>query len=173
MNDQLFVNTYIKILNDTLTEAINKNLVMQAQLEISKQTGARTAELEAKVKELSALTSDNSALQTQLNNLKLQLEQSNSQLNNKNSHVETFKREIVEARNIIKNLTSQHQVDIDALKAENKKIVDALNAEIEFLKVENEDLKSRKKKRDKNSTLNTVESLLLAENNLVSVSDTF
>jgi chromosome segregation ATPase len=185
MNDQQFVNAYIRILNDTINEAMNKNLVMQAQLEISKQTGARIAELEAKIKELTSLSSDNSALQTQLNNLKAQLEQSNSQLNNKNSHVETFKRELIEARNTIKNITNQHQIETEALKVvhqkvidvlneENRKKVDSLNAEIELLKTENVGLKTKKKKREKTVALNnTVESALVADNNLISISDTF
>jgi peptidoglycan hydrolase CwlO-like protein len=184
MNDQQFVNAYIRILNDTVTEAINKNLVMQAQLEVSKNSGNRVAELEAKVKELTNVSSDNNALQTQLNNLKAQLDQSNSQLNNKNSHVETFKRELIEARNTIKTITNQHQIESEALKSghqkaidvlneENRKKVDSLNAEIELLKAEIAELKSRKRKREKTPALNTVESALVAENNLISVSDTF
>jgi chromosome segregation ATPase len=174
MNDQQFVNTYIRILNDTISEAISKNLVLQAQLEVSKQASNYTADLESKLKELSGLSSDNNALQTQLNNLKAQLDQSNSQLNNKNGHVETFKRELVDARNIIKNVTIEHQTKIAALNAEHNTKVDALNVEIKSLKTEIEELKARKKKKETKLALNTVESVLEAENNgLISVSDTF
>ncbi len=174
MNDQQFVNAYVRILNDTVNEAINKNLVMQAQLEVSKQTGNRVAELEAKIKELTNYSSDNNALQAQLNSLKAQLDQSNSQLNNKNGHVETFKRELVDARNALKNATAQHQDELKNLNNENQKKVDLLTAEIELLKAENEELKSKKRKRDKKPALNTVESaFIVEESNLISVSDTF
>ena len=173
MNDQVFVNAYIKILNETLGEAFNKNLVMQAQLEVAKKTNDRTAELEAKIKELTAVSTDNNALQSQLNALKTQLEQANSQANSKHAHVETFKRELVEARNIIKSqateiesLKNVTETVVDALNAENQRKVDSLTAEIELLKETIEELKSRKKKRAE-KTLNTVES------NFIAVSDTF
>jgi len=145
MSDQQFVNAYIRILNDTLNEAMSKNLVMQAQLEVSKQVGARVAELEAKIKEFSGVSSSNNELQSQLNNLKAQLEQTNSQLTNKNNHIETFKRELIDARNIIKAQTT----------------------EIELLKKNIEELKPRAKKRAEKTAVNTVES------NFIAVSDTF
>lgn len=180
MNDQLFVNAYIKILNDTLTEAVNKNLVLQAQLEVAKHTGAKAGEYEAKVRELegkiqelSSVSSNNNALQNQINSLKAQLEQTNAQVNNKNSHVETFKRELVDARNIIKS----KDTEIESLKlaadkvaentnAQHQQKVDSLNAEINLLKSEIEELKSRKRKKERalNSTL---------DGNLISISDTF
>ncbi len=185
MNDQLFVNAYIRILNETLSEAFNKNLVMQAQLEVAKKTNDRTAELEAKIKELTAVSTDNNALQSQLNALKNQVEQANAQANTKNAHVETFKRELVDARNIIKSqaaeiesnktatnrvidtLNAENQKKIDALNAENQKKVDLLTAEIESLKNEIEELKSRKRKRTEKVALNNIES------NFIAVSDTF
>lgn len=127
MNDQLFVNAYIKILNDTLTEAFNKNLVMQAQLEVSKHAGTHNAELENKIRELTAASADVNALQQQINALKIQLEQANAQVTNKNSHVETFKRELVDARNIIKSQT----VEIDNIKSENEKTIASLKSDYE------------------------------------------
>jgi chromosome segregation ATPase len=174
MNDQLFVNAYIRILNETLSEAFNKNLVMQAQLEVSKKSNDRSAELEAKIKELTAVSTDNNALQSQLNALKSQVEQANAQANTKNAHVETFKRELVDARNIIK--TQANEIEslktatnkvVDALNAENQKKVDSLTAEIELLKNEIEELKSRKRKRTEKVALNNIES------NFIAVSDTF
>lgn len=174
MNDQLFVNAYIRILNETLSEAFNKNLVMQAQLEVAKKTNDRTAELEAKIKELTAVSTDNNALQSQLNSLKNQVELANAQANTKNAHVETFKRELVDARNIIK--TQANEIEslktatnrvVDALNAESQKKVDSLTAEIELLKNEIEELKSRKRKRTEKVALNNIES------NFIAVSDTF
>lgn len=155
MNDQQFVTTYVRILNDTLNEAISKNLVMQAQLEIAKAQLSVMAELENKIKELSNVSSDNNALQNNINILKGQLDQANAQLLSKNSHSDTFKKELVDARNIIKQYADK---------------VETLNAEIELLNQQIEELKSRKRKKDK-ATLNTV-----VENNnsdLISISDTF
>lgn len=155
MNDQQFVTTYVRILNDTLNEAINKNLVMQAQLEIAKAQLSVMAELENKIKELSNVSSDNNALQNNINILKGQLDQANAQLLSKNSHSDTFKKELVDARNIIKQYADK---------------VETLNAEIELLNQQIEELKSRKRKKDK-ATLNTV----VGNNNsdLISISDTF
>jgi len=134
MNDQQFVNAYIRILNDTLTDAFSKNLVMQAQLEAAKQNIGRVGELEAKIKELTDFSSDNNALLSQLSNLKTQLEHANNQTNAKNSHLETFKRELVDARTQLKNVENDHL-----------KVVSTLNAEIELLKTEVEELKTKKK----------------------------
>ncbi len=174
MNDQLFVNAYIRILNETLSEAFNKNLVMQAQLEVAKKTNDRTAELEAKIKELTAVSTDNNALQSQLNALKNQVEQVNAQANTKNAHVETFKRELIDARNIIKaqsleieTLRSATDSVVDTITAENQKKVDLHAAEIELLKNEIEELRSRKRKRTEKVALNNIES------NFIAVSDTF
>ncbi len=160
MNDQVFVNTYIKILNDTLTEAINKNLVMQAQLEIARTSAAKVVELENKIKELTSVSSENNTLQTQINSLKSQLEQSNAQISSKNNHVETFKRELIDARNIIKNLNKDHEIKVESL-----------NSEIETLKRDIQELKS--KKRKKKEALNTLEVFSLENSGSISVSDTF
>jgi len=150
MNDQQFVNAYIRILNDTLTDAFSKNLVMQAQLEVAKQHTARISELENKIKELTDFSSDNNALLSQLSNLKTQLEHANNQTNAKNSHLETFKRELVDARTQLKNVENDHL-----------KVVSTLNAEIELLKTEVEELKTKKKKNIKALNNSTLENSIL------------
>lgn len=171
MNDQVFVNTYIKILNDTLTEAINKNLVMQAQLEIARTSAAKVVELENKIKELTSVSSENNTLQTQINSLKSQLEQSNAQISSKNNHVETFKRELIDARNIIKNLNNDHASKMESIKKEHDAKVESQNGEIETLKRDIQELKS--KKRKKKEALNTLEVFSVENSGSISVSDTF
>jgi len=148
MNDQEFVNEYIRILNETVNEAITKNIVMQAQLSLSKKQSERILELETRIRELTSVSSD-------INALKSQLDHANLQLNNKNSHFETFKRELVESRNIIK---------------ESAREKDSLNAEIESLKQQIDELKSRKKKKEK--ALNTV-AIFEETSDSIAVSETF
>lgn len=111
MTDNDFVNAYVKVLNETLVEAVNKNLVMQAQLQVAQASTNRVAELEAKLNEVSNGHNDDSrvhALESQLVDLK------NIQLDNqallkqldeaklKVSHMETFKNELVSTRQQLK-----------------------------------------------------------------------
>jgi len=156
MNDQIFVNTYIKILNNTLNEAINKNILLQAQLEVSNEvattSSSKAAELEAKLSEFNSISES-------VNTLKHQLNDSNNQLSNKHNHIETFKKELVEARNTIKKLQEENDIKVASL-----------NSEIELLKGKNAEL-SQKKKRNP-PALNTNNGSTL-ESNSVLISDTF
>lgn len=174
MNDQQFINVYVKILNETLGEAFNKNLVLQAQLEVSKQLGNRTAELEAKIAELTNLSTNNNALLVEVESLKTQLNQANLYLSNKNNHIESFKRELGEARAQLKTaltnnnaefeaLLSKHKTEIELLNLKNNAKVESLNEQIELLTKENEELKSRKKKNGK--ALNTLETSVFISDN--------
>ena len=128
MNEQAFINAYIKLLNDSFNEAINKNIVLQAQLEVAKKDVGKVAELEEKVKQLSTESFDNSGLAGRLQELERQLAESrnqsksvvdnlNSQLTGKAMQAETFKREVLSCRETIKNLTNEIQV----LKSRKKK----------------------------------------------------
>jgi predicted nucleic acid-binding Zn-ribbon protein len=156
MNDQIFVNTYIKILNNTLNEAINKNILLQAQLEVSNEvattSSSKAAELEAKLSEFNSISES-------VNTLKHQLNDSNNQLSNKHHHIETFKKELVEARTTIKKLQEENDIKVASL-----------NFEIELLKGKNAEL-SQKKKRNPPALNTNNESTL--ESNLVLISDTF
>lgn len=117
MNEQAFINAYIKLLNDSFNEAINKNLVLQAQLEVAKKDVGRVAELEEKVKQLSTESYDNSGLVGRVNELERQLVDARSQLANKALQAETFKKEVIQCRETIKHLMNEVQV----LKSRKKK----------------------------------------------------
>jgi len=162
MNDQQFVNEYIRVLNETLSEAFNKNLVMQAQLAVTKKVGDKTAELEAKLQNLTNLSSDNNALQSQIGALTSQLEQTRSSLEQRTSHTETFKRDLVDARNQLKNALD----NLEKERLSHNAKVDSLNVEIESLKKEVEELKSKKKKNGK--VLNTLENSIYVSNDTFS-----
>jgi chromosome segregation ATPase len=66
MSDNEFINVYVKLVNDTLNEAFNKNLVLQAQLEIAKRQIAGIDGLNARIHELENVSSDNVAHLTHL-----------------------------------------------------------------------------------------------------------
>lgn len=100
MSDQEFINTYVRILNESLKETVSKNMLLQAQFEVSKRAADRAAEFERKIKELTGVSLDNETLV--------------QELFNKNSHVDTFKRELLEARNQIKLLIAEN----DSLRRE-------------------------------------------------------
>jgi predicted nucleic acid-binding Zn-ribbon protein len=139
-----------------LNEAINKNILLQAQLEVSNEvattSSSKAAELEAKLSEFNSISES-------VNTLKHQLNDSNNQLSNKHNHIETFKKELVEARNTIKKLQEENDIKVASL-----------NFEIELLKGKNAEL-SQKKKRNPPALNTNNESTL--ESNLVLISDTF
>lgn len=158
MNDQQFVNEYVRILNETLSEAFNKNLVMQAQLAVSKKAGDKTAELEARIQNFTNLSSDNNALKSQLEALSKQLEQAKVNIDQRSSHIETFKRDLVDARNQLKGALD----NLEKERLSHNAKVESLNVEIESLKKEVEELKSKKKKNGK--VLNTLENSIYVSN---------
>lgn len=139
MNEQAFINAYIKLLNDSFNEAINKNIVLQAQLEVAKKDVGKVAELEERVKQLTTESFDKSGLAARLQELERQLAESraqnksaveginaqakaqidslSSQLANKATQAETFKKEVLSCRETIKNLMNE----IEVLKSRKKK----------------------------------------------------
>ena len=155
MNDQVFINSYIKVLNDTIVEAMNKNLIMQAQLEVGKLTAARVVELENKLKQLDELSTENHNLRNQLISLNSELQVAGDQVSRKNTHIDTFKRELIESRGLIKRLTKE----VESLQEQNVGLASQL-----------EELGSKKKKKKVNG-----ESASVAEEEhvTISVNDTF
>jgi len=139
MNEQAFINAYIKLLNDSFNEAINKNLVLQAQLEVAKKDVGKVAELEEKVKQLTTESFDKSGLANRVHELerqlsdaraqnksavdgvnaqaKAQIDSLSSQLANKATQAETFKREVISCRETIKNLMDE----VEVLKSRKRK----------------------------------------------------
>lgn len=152
-NNQVFVNAYIRVLNDTINEAMNKNLIMQAQLEVAKLTSARVVELENKLKQLEEVSTENHNLKNQIISLNTTIQVADEQVSRKNGHIDTFKRELIESRSMVKRLTK----DNESLKEE----IVALTSQLE----ENGSKKRKKK---------TVEEPPQKEENiLISVNDTF
>lgn len=157
MNDnQVFVNAYIKVLNDTINEAMNKNLIMQAQLEVGKLTAARVVELENKLRQLEELSTENHNLRNQLTALTSDLQVAGERVSRKNDHIETFKRELIESRSTVKRMTKE---------------IESLNEQIVTLNLQVEELNSKKKKKK-----GVIEEALQVEKEevtIISVNDTF
>jgi chromosome segregation ATPase len=155
MNDQIFINSYIKVLNDTIVEAMNKNLIMQAQLEVGKLTAARVVELENKLRQLDELSTENHNLRNQLISLNSELQVAGDQVSRKNTHIDTFKRELIESRGLIKRLTKE----VELLQEQNLTLTSQL-----------EDHSSKKRKKKVNGETSSVAE---EEHVTISVNDTF
>lgn len=144
MNQEKFVNTYVELLNATLTEALQKNLVLQVQKTIAEQeisdAEQKVRSIEQKIKELT------SQKDQEIGNLKGQLNEERKQIaivsnereeiRKTNQHVDTFKTELVKARAEINQLK-------DELSAKNL-IVDELLNKVSLLEQEKVVVKSKK-----------------------------
>lgn len=156
MNQEKFVNSYIDLLNATITEAINKNLVIQAQkkvLEDELKEVKRKDDLIASLRDSHAKEIND--LKAQLNDARKQKEISSneaSELKKSVQHIDTFKNELSKERTEKENLNKQ-------LSLKNSEI-DILKKEIEELKVKLEskiaaDLKVPVSKKAKTPSLST------------------
>jgi chromosome segregation ATPase len=154
LNQEKFVNSYIDLLNATVSEAINKNLVIQAQkkvLEDELKDIKRKDDLIASMKDSHA--KEISDLKAQLNDARKQKEISFNEANDLRKsvqHVDTFKNELTKERVEKENLNKQLN--------ENNIEMNNLRKEIEELKVKLEsknttELKSSLTKKTKTPTL--------------------
>lgn len=113
MNEQAFINAYIKLLNDSFNEAINKNIVLQAQLEVSKKDAEKVDELEERVKQLTIESYDNSGLVDKLKEVESrfsdEIDGLRKQVIAKSIQAETFKKEVISCRDTIKQLMDKLQ----------------------------------------------------------------
>jgi chromosome segregation ATPase len=128
MNQEKFVNSYVELLNATLTEALQKNLVLQVQKTLAEQeiseAEQKVRNFEIKIKELA------SQKDQEIGNLKGQLNEERKQIaivsnereeiRKTNQHVDTFKNELVKARAEINHLK-------DELKSKDLIVNETLN----------------------------------------------
>jgi len=128
---------------------------MQAQLEVGKLTAARVVELENKLKQIDELSSENHNLRNQLISLNSELQVAGDQVSRKNTHIDTFKRELIESRGLIKKLTKE----VESLQEQNV----ALTSQLE------EQGSKKKKKKGNGEAAQVVEE----EHITISVNDTF
>jgi chromosome segregation ATPase len=106
MNQEKFVNVYIDLLNTTLTEAIQKNIVAQAKNRVFENDVAdyekRVSEIEINNKEILQQKEEHiQTLVSQINDARRQLGAMTTRLEeNKTSseHFETYKNELINCR---------------------------------------------------------------------------
>ena len=128
MNQEKFVNQYIEILNATVTEAIQKNLVLQSQKRVTE------LELEEIKKAIDELVKGQKSKDAEIESLKQQLNASRretvvagnerEELRKSIQHVDTFKNELVKTRTEIDNLNAEIQTKEDLIEVLRGTIVE-------------------------------------------------
>lgn len=115
MNQEKFVNSYIELLTATITESIQKNLVLQTQKKIAEleldDANESLKQFDNKTKqELTIKQNEIDSLKHQLGEMRKQRDLSMSQsgeIKKSVEHVETFKNELVKARKHNENLVTK------------------------------------------------------------------
>lgn len=138
MNQEKFINTYIELLNGTLTESINKNLVLHAQKKVAEldlfELKNNFEEIEKRYNnQLREKQSEVDSLRFELGEMRKQRDVSSSEateLKKNVNHIETFKNELIKERNEKEKLLEV----IEKLTTENAKL---LKPEVEFKKIGN------------------------------------
>lgn len=113
MDQERFINAYVELLNKTLTEALQKNIVLQVQKKMIEDDASVYEQTISKLKEdTKSLISQR---QTEIDSLKSQLNDSRKQsavatiekdeLKKNIQHVDTFKNELVRSRQEIEDLS--------------------------------------------------------------------
>jgi uncharacterized coiled-coil DUF342 family protein len=135
MNQEIFINNYVELLSSTVLEAIQKNLVLQAQKKSLDQT------LEETKKTLEREQATVAKLKQDFDDISKQRDKNASDANEykKNvEHIETFKNELIKCR---KNNEELHS-EIGSLKEE----ISLKEKKIQELLIENDKLTKPKTK---------------------------
>lgn len=149
MNNERFFNTYVELLTSNFHDALNKNIVFQAQakitgedIEVYKQqiSGLQEALEEYKTMQGSIEEKDHELLNknAEIGRLKNEFEQVKAETN----HLNTFKNELISARQEIQNkqkeienITSIKEKEKEKIKETYEKKIEELNSKIEYLQM--------------------------------------
>ena len=114
MNEQNYINHYVEILTSTMTEAVIRNVSLQAQTKVINEV------VENQSKQLDDLNNTINNLKDEINSLKNQNSDFNNMKNaydsaqNQLSHLDTFRNELIKER-------AEHARSLDTIaKLENK-----------------------------------------------------
>lgn len=133
MDQEKFVNQYIELLNATVAESIQKNLILQTQKKIAEVENSEFRE---------ALKTISADKDKEIESLKVQLNQSRRQeaitgnekeeLRRSIQHVDTFKNELLKTRAENEELLAiikQKDKEIENLKDKNKPKIEAVDVQ--------------------------------------------
>lgn len=153
MSNEKYVNYYVEILTNTLTEAVVKNISLQANAKISEDIINEQIESVQEAKDLESGKDEKiKSLESTIAELNQRIIEFNSfkseydSLKNQVQHVDTFRSELVKCResfnsqkndydNIIKDLNDKHDNAIKDLTVKHDNIVKELNEKIEYLQL--------------------------------------
>lgn len=153
MNQEKFVNSYIELLAATVSESIQKNLVLQTQKKLAEQdmieVNEKLNQLEGKFKQdLTIKQNEIDSLKHQLSEMRKQKDATvaeTSELKKNIGHADTFKNELVKARKHNESLVVKIN-ELESVVEERQKIIENLTKEIaKLLKPEVEAKKTGKK----------------------------
>lgn len=165
MNQEKFVSNYIELLTMTMTEAIQKNVVLQAQKRVLEE---ENKSIEHKDDLISSLKSE---YEKQINDLKVQLNDSrrqreialeeNTDLKKSSLHIDTFKNELRRSRDEIERL--------NAILLEKNALIDKLNSNVNKKEEEQDVAKATKNVASEKlqKQKNKVKNLFVEEEQLV------
>lgn len=136
MNQEKFISSYIELLTATVTEAIQKNVVLQAQKKVLEE------EIKSVENKDNLISSMRSEFEKQIQDLKSQLNDArkhkeiavieNTELKKSSTHVDTFKNELSKTRAEVFTLNKTIE-DKDSLIDSMKKEILELNEKIKAL----------------------------------------
>lgn len=131
MNQEKFVNQYIDLLNATVSEAIHKNLVIQAQKRVVE---LELGEVRATIKDYEdALKKQNDEIVSLKNELNVSRRETvvvgneREELRKSIQHVDTFKNELVKTRSEIENLLADNRLKQEVIDALSERIIEKEN----------------------------------------------
>lgn len=122
-----YVNHYVEILTNTMTDAVVRNISLQANAKISEEV---INSLQKTLEELQGvIDSQSSTESTRIKELEKQVDQLTTEVNNfrnlsgeyenvkhQAQHVDTFRNELSKARQEIVNIRTEHDAEIKVLK---------------------------------------------------------
>jgi hypothetical protein len=172
MNQEKFIQAYIELLSATVTESIQKNLVLQTQKKIAEEDLHDASESlrhfdNKNIQEISIKQNEIDSLKHQLVEMKKQKDvfvAESGELKKNVEHIDTFKNELVKSRKHNENLVTKinelesqimEKTKIFETQLEEKiKIIESLTTELaRNLKIEIESKKIDKKNSSKETVI--------------------
>ena len=131
MSNENYVNHYVEILTSTMTDAVIRNISLQANAKISESV---IAEQQGKIDKLNSEINTIESLQSkvhELNGMKAEYENIKHQAN----HVDTFRSELIKERELHQQTRNDYELKIQELNGNYDLKIQELNEKIEYLQL--------------------------------------